>query len=71
MLERRRELAFENHRWLDLKRLSSSETLSIMNAQMAAEYTGVPNISAYQLIYPIPQGEIDVSNGVVSQNPGY
>ena len=71
MLERRRELAFENHRWSDLKRLSSSETLSIINAQMAAEYTGIPNVSAYQLIYPIPQGEIDVSNGVVTQNPGY
>ena len=71
MLERRRELVFENHRWLDLKRLSDSEALSIINAHLSAEYTGVPTVDSHSLIYPIPQGEIDVSNNVVTQNPGY
>ena len=71
LLERRRELAFEGHRFFDLKRLSSGEALSTINTHLAAEYTGVPAVQEFQLIYPIPQGEIDVSNGVVTQNPGY
>ena len=68
MLERRRELAFENHRWFDLRRLPDSDALSILNSHMAAEYTGVPTITAAHLVYPIPQQEIDVSGGVVVQN---
>jgi starch-binding outer membrane protein, SusD/RagB family len=70
MLERRRELIFEGHRLFDLKRLPSSETLNILNNHLASEYVGVPTVQEYQLIYPIPQTEIDVSNGVVTQNPG-
>jgi hypothetical protein len=70
-LERRRELLFENQRWLDIKRLPSSESLTLMNSHLSNEYSGVPTIEEYQLIYPIPQVEIDVSNGVITQNPGY
>jgi|TARA_B110000116_G_scaffold270618_1_gene289134 hypothetical protein len=77
MLERRREFVFEGHRWMDLIRLPDSEALTIINAHMVAEYSGVlygggvPNVDAHSLIYPIPQTEIDVANGVVTQNPGY
>lgn len=71
MVERRRELVFEGHRLFDLKRLPTTEALNIINNHMAAEYVGVPTVQEYQLIYPIPQTEIDVSNGVVTQNPGY
>ncbi|MCG8320802.1 MAG: RagB/SusD family nutrient uptake outer membrane protein [Cytophagales bacterium] len=69
MLERRREFVFENQRWLDLKRLPPSEALVIINNHLIAEYTGVPAVNANRLIYPIPQQEIDISGGVVEQNP--
>lgn len=69
MLERRRELVFEGHRWFDLLTLPSGEALTIINNHMAAEYTGVPTANANRLIYPIPQVEIDVSGGIVEQNP--
>jgi len=71
MLERRRELVFEGQRYFDLKRLPSADALTIINNHLSAEYTGVPTVQEYQLVYPIPQGEIDVSNGVITQNPGY
>lgn len=70
-LERRRELVFEGHRYFDLKRLPPADALEIINSHLSAEYSGVPTVEEYQLIYPIPQGEIDVSNGVITQNPGY
>lgn len=71
MLERRREFVFEGHRYFDLKRLPPAEALSIINTHLSSEYTGIPTVQDYQLIYPIPQTEIDVSNGVITQNPGY
>jgi hypothetical protein len=74
-LERRRELAFEGQRWLDLKRMPQDEALAIMNTNMAnePEYAGtsIPTITAISFVFPIPQQEIDVSGGVVEQNPGY
>ncbi|MCG8308070.1 MAG: RagB/SusD family nutrient uptake outer membrane protein [Cytophagales bacterium] len=69
MLERRRELVFESQRWLDLRRLPESEALNIINSHMSDEYTDVPTVDAKRLIYPIPQQEIDVSGGIVEQNP--
>ena len=69
MLERRREFVFESQRWLDLKRLPASEALTIINNHLSAEYTGVPIVVANRLIYPVPQQEIDISGGVVEQNP--
>jgi hypothetical protein len=71
MLERRRELVFEGHRYFDLKRLPAAVALSIINSHLSAEYTGVPTVREHQLIYPIPQTEIDVSNNVITQNPDY
>jgi len=29
------------------------------------------NFKAFNYLYPIPQGEIDKSNGTITQNPGY
>lgn len=82
MKERRLEFAFETHRWFDLLRLPQSETLAIMNAQLNAQqtffaqhpnYNGPTqfNLTSDDLLYPIPQLEIDISGGVVVQNPGY
>lgn len=62
--ERRVELAFENHRWYDLLRFGKA--LEVMQAHAAVEGFAAP--SATQLIYPIPQREVDLG---LTQNPGY
>ena len=67
--ERRVELGFENHRWFDLVRLGLAETvLSQFATDNAAE--GV-SYSSTDLLLPIPQREIGVSFGLLTQNPGY
>ena len=67
--ERRLELAFEGHRWFDL--LRTGRALAVMNAQ--TDGTGANlnyNIQAYQLLYPIPQTQLDLNPKLV-QNSGY
>ncbi|MEM1324999.1 MAG: RagB/SusD family nutrient uptake outer membrane protein [Bacteroidota bacterium] len=64
--ERRHELAFENHRLYDLIRFGKAE--SVLSAFAAAEGY---NFAPTDLLLPIPQNEINVSNGELSQNPGY
>jgi hypothetical protein len=61
--ERRLELAFEGHRFPDLKRLG------IFIAVLSA-FNG-DQVSAEQERYPIPQAEIDVTGPSLQQNPGY
>lgn len=68
-LERRREFAFEYQRWPDL--LRNPNVLTIMNAHLLAEFTNTTPIDSHNLLYPIPQFEINSSDGVVTQNPGY
>ena len=60
-VERRLELAFEGHRWFDLKR--TSKAISTMSA------LGYP-ITTEKLVFPIPQTELD-RNPNLTQNPGY
>ncbi|MNL59826.1 SusD family protein [compost metagenome] len=69
--ERKLEFGFENERWYDLVRMDQASTIAILNAYLVA--TGNPNISipAYRLIFPIPQTEIDLSKGNLTQNPDY
>lgn len=56
--ERRKELAFEGHRWFDLTRTDRGVDL-------------LPNVtSTDQYLWPIPQSERDV-NPNLGQNPGY
>ncbi len=82
MKERRLEFAFEMHRWFDLLRLTETQTIAVMNAQLEAQQSTFQRISTYngptsfsltpeRLLYPIPQLEIDISGGVVTQNPGH
>lgn len=59
--ERRLELAFEGHRWFDLKRTGT--TVATMNA------LGY-NITEDKLLFPIPQNEMDRNPRLV-QNPSY
>jgi len=66
ILERRMELAFENHRLFDLIRFGVAE--SVLSEFSAANGLG---FSSTDLLLPIPQREINLSNGAMGQNPGY
>ncbi len=77
MNERRWEFAFELHRWIDLLRLPDDEVIAIMEPQIEAQqlnkfgFTIDLSLTSDNLLFPIPQNEIDISGGVVEQNPGY
>ena len=64
--ERRVELAFENHRLFDLIRFGMAQNV----LSEFASNNGF-SFSANDLLLPIPQNEIGLSNGVLTQNPGY
>lgn len=66
LTERRVELAFENHRLFDLIRFGvAQEVLSAFSTANGYGFT------ATDLLLPIPQNEINLSKGLMSQNPGY
>ncbi|MCR9251826.1 MAG: RagB/SusD family nutrient uptake outer membrane protein [bacterium] len=67
MTERRVELAFENQRYFDLKRFGEFE--SVLSAH-ADEMGYVWNINNARYL-PIPQREINISGGLLTQNLGY
>lgn len=64
--ERRVELAFEDQRWYDLLRTGQVDSVMTAHGQQEG-FT----YESYRQLYPIPQREIDVSDGVLTQNPGY
>ena len=66
LVERRVELAFENQRWFDLLRFGVAESvLSAHSAEMGYVF------DARKLLLPIPAREINISGGLLTQNPGY
>jgi hypothetical protein len=66
LVERRVELAFENQRWFDLLRFGVADAvLSAHAADMGYLF------SSRDLLLPIPAREINLSGGVLTQNPGY
>lgn len=70
--ERRVEFAFEHQRWTDLKRIKSAqEIVDLMKAQLFQQEGKQFNITTNNLLFPIPILEIQLSNGTVTQNPGY
>jgi hypothetical protein len=67
--ERRLELAFEGHRWFDLKR--TGRAIEVINN--AVDETGQKlgyNLTENRLLWPIPQSELD-RNTSLTQNQGY
>jgi len=64
--ERRVELAYENHRLFDLVRFGEAQ-----NVLSAFSTANGYNFNSSDLLLPIPQREINLSNGVLTQNPGY
>ena len=72
--ERRKELNCESHRWFDLLRTGRLKT--VMNAHFASgaddDQIGTGGtIEDYELLFPIPKFEVDLSNGKLKQNTGY
>lgn len=66
LLERRVELAFENQRWFDLLRFG------VADAVLGAHATEMGYIfDSRKLLLPIPSREINISGGLLTQNPGY
>ncbi|GAA5221661.1 RagB/SusD family nutrient uptake outer membrane protein [Membranihabitans marinus] len=61
--ERRVELAFEGHRWFDLVR--TQKMIDVMNPKTEVE------IQDYMSLLPIPQSQIDINPGKITQNQGY
>ena len=68
--ERRIELAFEGHRYFDLKRWHIiEEIMNNFEEPTLPLYKSVFEKRFY--LWPIPQSEIDKNNGVLIQNPDY
>jgi tetratricopeptide (TPR) repeat protein len=82
--ERRVELAFENHRWFDLKRTKTPEELAaFLNAYGEFEKSnpttsrgGIPfsggdfKFEPHEALFPIPSTQLRI-NPKLTQNPGY
>ncbi|MCB0585782.1 MAG: RagB/SusD family nutrient uptake outer membrane protein, partial [Phaeodactylibacter sp.] len=69
--ERRKEFAGENLRWDDLVR--TGKVIDVMNAWIAEEDSSgkINQVINEFIIYPIPQDQMDVKEGLYEQNPGY
>ncbi|MEZ4900990.1 MAG: RagB/SusD family nutrient uptake outer membrane protein [Spirosomataceae bacterium] len=66
--ERRMELAFEGHRWFDLVR--TGRAIPVLTAKAAA--IGIKaNLTENNLIFAIPQSQIDINPSKIKQNTGY
>lgn len=73
LLERRKEFAFEGHRYLDIKRIGADINVGInRDPSDAASFSAQVALSAsdYRFTFPIPQDEL-FANPTLPQNPGY
>ncbi len=75
-MERRLELGMEGHRLFDIRRWGNG--VSLINAYIGNEARVIPNFGAKVGTYeakhellPIPLTAIDLSGGILKQNPGY
>ncbi|QOW10406.1 RagB/SusD family nutrient uptake outer membrane protein [Kaistella flava (ex Peng et al. 2021)] len=64
--ERRVEFAFENQRFFDLVRFNEAQ-----NVLSAYSSSNGYSFTTTDLLLPIPQREINISGGLMKQNPGY
>jgi starch-binding outer membrane protein, SusD/RagB family len=70
MNERRYEFAFELSRWHDILRMGPEKAVQIMNDYFA--FIGSNTIiDQNDLLHPIPVSVVEVTKGIVEQNPGY
>lgn len=66
--ERRVELAFEGHRWFDLVR--TDRAITVLNSKKD-QIRLVADLTANNLVFPIPQSQIDINKDKIKQNTGY
>ncbi|MGA0559236.1 RagB/SusD family nutrient uptake outer membrane protein [Larkinella sp. VNQ87] len=66
--ERRVEFLFEGQRWFDLVRTGRAQ--AVLNAHYASLNLSF-KVDDFELIFPIPQNEVDLNPAMVKQNPGY
>lgn len=66
--ERRLEFAFEGLRWFDLVR--TGRAVAVMNSKKVA-FNLVKDLTDNDLVFPIPQSQIDINKTKISQNTGY
>jgi len=69
--ERRIELCFEWDRFFDLVRQKRAAEIIQTYGSKRANKRGYYFRKGVNELFPIPQSEIDISNGIVQQNPGY
>lgn len=66
--ERRVEFAFEGQRWFDLVR--TGRAITLLNAKAAA--IGIKKtLTEDNLVFPIPQSQVDINKEKIIQNHGY
>lgn len=65
--ERRVEFAFENLRWYDLVR--TGRAIPVMNGK-ATQINLVNPVTNQNLVFPIPQSQIDINKTKITQNEG-
>lgn len=73
LLERRKELCYEAHRYLDLKRVGPEVNVGINRAPIDAATFSAPRElgpTDYRFTMPIPRNEVD-ANPSILQNPNY
>lgn len=72
LFERRKELAFEGFRYIDLKRLGAAANQGIERDAVDCAVNGQCSMSVdnFKFTLPIPTTETGV-NGAIQQNPGY
>ncbi|GAB3908552.1 RagB/SusD family nutrient uptake outer membrane protein [Larkinella knui] len=66
--ERRVEFLLEGQRWFDLVRTGRAQT--VLNAHYASLNLSF-KVDDFELVFPIPQNEVDLNPTLIKQNPGY
>lgn len=67
--ERRVEFAFEGLRWFDLVR--TDRAIPVLNSKSSQIGILTPPLNQNNLVFPIPQSQIDINSEKITQNPGY
>ena len=65
LLQRRLELAYEGHYWFDLRRTNTVQS-ALGSTTTANAYN-----QTFRNLFPLPQRDVNLSNGVLTQNTGY